>query len=41
MEPLSKVHQGVLLQIMWIVIIYLTGQIVWHYAIKRLEIQGG
>ena len=41
MEPLSRVHQGVLLQIMWIVIIYLAGQVLWHFAIRRLEVQGG
>jgi ABC-2 type transport system permease protein len=41
MEPLSKVHQGVLLQIMWIVIIYVAGQVIWHFGIRKLEIQGG
>lgn len=41
MEPLSRVHQGVLLQVMWIIIIYAAGQLLWHLAIKRLEIQGG
>jgi ABC-2 type transport system permease protein len=41
MEPLSRVHQGVLLQIMWIIIIYAAGQLLWHYGIRRLEIQGG
>jgi ABC-2 type transport system permease protein len=41
MEPLSRVHQGVLLQVMWIIIIYAAGQLLWHYGIRRLEIQGG
>jgi len=41
MEPLSRVHQGVLLQIMWIIIIYAAGQVMWHFAIRRLEVQGG
>ena len=41
MEPLSRVHQGVLLQLMWIVILYVTGQLIWHYTIRRVEIQGG
>jgi ABC-2 type transport system permease protein len=41
MEPLSRVHQGVLLQIMWIIIIYAAGQVLWHFAIRGLEVQGG
>lgn len=41
MEPLDRVHQGVLLQLMWIVILYGIGQVMWHFAIRKIEIQGG
>ena len=41
MEPLKKVHQGVLLQAMWIILIYAAGQVIWHFGIRKLEIQGG
>jgi len=41
MESIRKIHQGVVLQLMWITIIFFTGQILWHYAVRRAEIQGG
>ncbi|MEW6686311.1 MAG: ABC-2 family transporter protein [Candidatus Edwardsbacteria bacterium] len=41
LDSIRKVHQGVLLQMMWIVIIYLAGQLLWHYAVRKVEIQGG
>lgn len=41
MDSVRKVHQGVLLQLMWITIIFFSGQILWHFAIRRGEIQGG
>jgi ABC-2 type transport system permease protein len=41
MDSVRKIHQGVLLQLMWIVIIFFAGQVLWHYAVRKGEIQGG